>query len=249
MPNYVPISTELHRHKHWGHRTSLDFAKSDTVAPLFVSELASAAQAMPIAFIKQGQGFALVVVMGLKPAQNLFISTEGAWLSEYMPVSYRSSPFQLLAVAGKDDEQIFCIDEECIVEGPQGTPFFNDDGSITEALSSSFEMVKAFNATRQQTQNICNVLAAHDVIQPWELELDNGREKQTVEGLYKVDEAIFNSLADAAFLELRQVGALPLVFSQLLSLQKISVLAKLVRQTEAETVEPVKSDTFSFAGL
>ncbi len=249
MPNYVPISTELHRNKHFNQRTSLDFARSDTVATLYVSELANAAQAMPIAFIKQEQDFMLVVVMGLKPGQNLFISSGGVWLSDYMPVTYRSSPFQLLNVPGKDDEQVFCIDEECITDGPQGTPFFKDDGSVEESLSSAFEVIKGFNATRSQTQAICNILVAHDVIQPWELELDNGKEKQIVEGLYKVDEVIFNSLSDAAFLELRRAGALPLVFSQLLSMQKIGVLAKLIYQKESEVAEPVESDTFSFAGL
>lgn len=254
MPTYAAISHELHRNKRWLRHTSLAFSKTDTVAPLFVNELAAAVQAMPIAFVKQEQGFVLVVVMGLRPGENLLVSAEGKWLAEYMPVTYRSSPFELLAVTGLEGQQVLCIDEGCVTEGAEGEPFFNENGEVTGAISEIFKLVKQFNASRQLTQNICAVLAAHDLISPWKIVLNNGVEEQSVAGLYKIDEAVLNTLSDEAFLALRQAGALPVVYCQLLSMQKIDALAQRIQPPKAEPSTKaeesgVRSETFDFSGL
>jgi len=254
MPTYAAISHEIHRNKRWLRRTSLAFSKTDTVAPLFVNELAAALQAMPIAFVKQAQGFVLVVVMGLRSGENLWVSAEGKWMAEYMPVTYRSSPFELLAVTGQEGQQVLCIDEDCVTEGAEGEPFFYENGEVTAAVSEIFKLVKQFNASRQLTQNMCAVLAEHDLISPWKIGLKNGVEEQAVAGLYKIDEAVLNTLSDEVFLILRQAGALPLVYSQLLSMQKMDSLAQRIQPPKAEPstsaeTPSVASETFDFSGL
>jgi hypothetical protein len=254
MPTYAAISHELHRNKRWLRRTSLAFSRTDTVAPLFVNELAAAVQAMPIAFVKQAQGFVLVVVMGLKPGENVWVSAEGKWLADYMPVTYRSSPFELLAVTGQEGQQVLCIDQDCVTDSAEGEPFFYENGEVTAAISEVFKLVKQFNASRQLTQNMCAVLAEHGLISPWEIGLNNGVEQQSVAGLYKIDEALLNALSDEAFLALRQAGALPLVYCQLLSMQKIDALAQRIQPPKAEpstkaAAPSVASETFDFSGL
>lgn len=255
MPNYIPISIELHEDKHWVRHTSIAFAKADTVAVLYANELVSAMHAMPIAFIRQEQGFALVVVMGLNPGENLFVSADGRWLSNYMPVTYRSSPFELLNVAGSENQQTLCIDEACVTENTEGEPFFNEEGKITESIAQAFEMVQNFNKARQLTHQICSVLAEHNLIEPWEITLNNGTEGLPVNGLYKVNETALNALSNEAFLTLRHANALPVAYAQLLSMQKLDVLTQLIQlaqassPTEAAGETDFERETFNFSGL
>lgn len=248
---YVPISQEALAGKRWLRHTSMAFAKNDTVAPVFVNELPIAIQALPVAFIKQGDVFIPVVVMGLKPGQNLCVSADGKWASEYMPVTYRSSPFELLAIDGWAGQQTLCIDEKCITDG-EGEPFFTQDGEITETIKNVFELVQQFNSARPLTLHMCNVLAQYDLIKPWPLVLDDGFSEQAVTGLYKIDEEAFNALSDEDFLAVRKAHALPLVYSQMLSMHKLAALAERLKKETITAVSIEKSrstDTFNFGGL
>lgn len=256
MTNYVPISTEDHRDKRWVRHTSLMFAKAETISPLYVNELAPALQAMPIAFIKQDDGFALVVVMGVRPSENLFISGTGAWMAPYVPIVYRSSPFELWsAYTDGNHQEILCIDDTCVRSDDEGEPFFNEDGQVSDSIRVVMDQVKQLNASRQLTQLVCAALAEHDLIVPWPIVLKDSEEDRTVNGLYQIDETALNNLSNDAFAALRKVGALPVAYSQLLSMINISILAGLVSRPElyesaaSSTGQGQASDTFDFAGL
>lgn len=248
---YVPITRDTLAEKRWLRHTSMAFAKNDTVAPIFLNELPIAIQAMPVAFIKQGESYLLVVVMGLMPGQNLFVTTDGKWNSAYMPVTYRSSPFELMAIKEWNDQKTLCIDENCITEG-QGEPFFDENGEITSTILEAFQLVQQFNSLRPLTKSICDLLAGHNLIKPWPLVLNDGIKEQSVGGLYQVNEEAFNALPDEIFLEIRRSHALPLIYSQMLSMQKVSILGELLRQetTRAASIEKSRgTDTFNFGGL
>lgn len=248
---YVPISREAHDEKFWIAHTSLLFAKNDVVAPIFVNELPLAIQSIPVAFIKQDDRFVLVAVMGLREKENLLISLDGKWLTSFMPVIYRSSPFEYLAVSGQENQYVLCIDDACITEGP-GQPFFKEDGSITETIAEVFKLVQQFNATRKLTNDICEALTKHNLIQPWSIRLSDGNEDRDVIGFYRIDEAALNNLSDQDFLDLRKSHALPTIYSQLLSMHKISYLQeRLIQETMASesAKQKLSNDTFSFSGL
>jgi len=248
---YVPINREALADKHWRRHASIAFAKNDTVTPLYVNELAIALQALPIAFVQQEDRFSLVVIVGLRPGENLLVSAANTWLSEYLPVSYRSSPFELIPLSGNESQYAMCIDEECITDTDEGEPFFNEAGEINEDLGKLFELLKQFNAGRQQTQNICAALAKHNLIVPWPMVLEQDTETLNVNGLYQIDESALNALSDEAFLDLKRSHALPVAYAQLLSMHKISGFGELMRQRAATTKidKQPATDTFNFAGL
>lgn len=250
---YVPISLESHGKKRWLRHTSLSFAKGDTATPLFANEIAEALQAMPIAFIRQNDRFTLVVVMGLRPGENLFVDENNAWQSKYLPVIYRSSPFELVPVQGQDDQTILCIDDKCISDTDEGEAFFSEAGDVSDNIINIFELLKKFNAFRTLTENICAVLSDLNLIAPWPLKLHDGNEELSVNGLYRVNEEALNELSDEDFLKARNTHALPLAYAQLLSMKNIDVLSELLRrkiQADASKVKPsFGNDTFNFAGL
>jgi len=250
---YVPISHDLHGKKRWLRHTSLSFAKGDTATPLFVNEIADALQSMPIAFIKQNDRFVLAVVMGLRPGENLFVDENNAWLSVYMPVIYRSSPFELIPVDGQNEQTVLCIDEKCISDTDKGEEFFSDNGDISDTIKQTFEFLQNMNSFRMLTENICSVLTDLNLISPWPLTLNNGDEELSVNGLYRINEAALNDLSSEDFLKARSAHVLPIAYAQLLSMKKIDILAEILRRKLQKEASKNKlgfaSETFNFAGL
>jgi hypothetical protein len=254
MANYIPVSQELHKNKHWQRHTSITFAKGDTVTPLFINDLTAALQELPIAFIKQGDHFVLVAVLGLNPGQNLYISPDGKWLANFVPAAYRSSPFELLSILGNESEKTFCIDESYVTDIASDELFFNEDGSLTDVTLHYFETVKDINTNRQFTQHVCAVLNEHNLLEPWNITLDKDGEKQSVTGLYRINEAALNSLSDEVFLILRHSHALTTAYAQLFSMQNLPILPRLIHQHQmlssaSNKKSSIENETFNFSGL
>jgi len=58
--------------------------------------------------------------------------------------------------------------------------------------------------------------------------LKTGTGEQQIAGLFRTDEAALNQLPGEALLEVRQAGALPLAYCQLLSMQHLPLLGGLI---------------------
>ncbi|MCO8164184.1 SapC family protein [Pseudomonas sp. 21LCFQ010] len=253
MPSYIPVSHSLLGDKRWRPHPSLVFAKADNVTPLLVSEVTMAAETLPIGFIKIDDQFSMVVLMGIRSGENLLVSESHQWIGEYMPVAYRSSPFDLRLLDNESGQQALCVDESCITEAddPQGYPFFTAEGEVAEATAKAFAQVQQFYTSRPLTNLISAKLAEHNLLTPWPLGVEVDGEQIAVNGLYQINEKALNQLPDAAFLELRQCYALPVAYAQLLSMSKIKFLAALLQQRKRTAEVPASggSETFSFAGL
>lgn len=250
MISYVPINSDDHLEKNWIKHGSLAFAKTDTVAPLYVNEIGDALHEMPIAFVKNGDRYELVVVMGLRPNENLFVSEQNIWQSRYIPVVYRSSPFNLLPISNSG-QSAFCIDASCVTDNTVGEPFFNEAGEITESVKQAFELVKKLNEHRGLTENLCDVLKDFNLIEPWNLTIQTEDDQLNVNGLYKVSEKNLNTLADADFLALRKSGTLPIAYAQIISSKKVNNLAEILSKKIQLNTQKThqQKDTFSFEGL
>lgn len=230
MANRQPISLSRHRERRWARYADYRFAAADALAPLVVQELPKAVMSLPIGFIAQPDGYGLVAVQSLQPGQNLFVSADGRWLGGYVPAVYRGYPFAL--VKTEDDQQVLCIDEDSglVLDAPQpeqGEPFFADDDQPAEPLRKVLEFLQQVAANRAQSERLCALLAEHELIQPWPLKVTTPDGERPVEGLYRIDEAALDALAPEPFEALRQAGALPLIYCQLLSMQHVALLGKL----------------------
>ncbi|MFS2161955.1 SapC family protein [Pseudomonas sp. Pseusp122] len=248
---YIPINLEEHKDKSWVRHPTLSFAKKDTVAPVFINEVALALHSLPLAFVKQGERFVLVVVMGLKPGENLLVSEDGKWLSHFLPATYRCSPFELIEIPNSQ-EQVLCIDETRISNKSVGDPFFKESGEISESVSEAFDFIKGLYSARIATQIACSKLSEHNLIMPWDVKLDNDGEIETVNGLYKIDETALYGLTDEGFLDLRESGAIGVIYAQLFSGTKLRTLSNLMaehRQNASKSVKKSGGDIFDFSGL
>ncbi|MDP3760609.1 MAG: SapC family protein [Ramlibacter sp.] len=252
MPNIQPLTLEKHGSKRWLRNSSYAFAAKDVVAPLVLAEIPTAAAALPIGFMLHQGACVPVAVLGLVPGQNLFVDSTGRWLGQYIPAFYRAYPFYL--VPGNDGSQVLCIDESSglVTDGPQGEPFFTPEQKPVKVIADVLAFLGRISASRKITENVCGLLQKHHLIQPWSLKLQTGRSERAVEGLLRIDDAALNALPAEPFLELRNAGALPLVYGQLLAMQNLSMLPQLARAHAeagpAATPRPM-GDTLDFSGL
>jgi len=236
MSKITVLSNEQHSRFRWQRYTSYAFAQAEAIVPLVISELPKAIMSLPVAFICQEGVYVPVAVLGLKPGQNLLVDQSGKWLGGYVPATLRGYPFLLVQ---HSDQLVMCVDEESglVNDSQAGELLFGDDGKITESVQAVLDFLVHIQQSRAHTEVACAALERHGCIRPWAIthKLDAQKERK-IEGLFQIDESALNALADDAFLELRQAGALLLAYCQLLSVQHLPLLAHLA---EARTSAPV----------
>jgi hypothetical protein len=227
MSTIAALSKDRHADKRWKRYSNYTFAKADAVAPLLISELPKALLSLPIAFIRQEDAYLPVAVLGLEAGKNLLVAPDGRWAGQYVPAVFRAYPFLL---AKQDEQLILCVNEASglIVEGAEGEALFDDEGKPTAAIQTVLDFLVNVENSRQATATACAALEKHGCIRAWpithKVSTDNERK---IEGLFQIDESALNALADDAFIELKNTGALLLAYAQLLSMQHLSSLGQL----------------------
>lgn len=245
---FTVITKEQFSGKAWRRHASYAFAAGGNLIPMVASELARAVPAMPLGFVKSGDGFQLVAITALQPGANLFVAPDGRWLGAYVPAAVRGYPFRLVKPQGRT-ESVLCIDEASglVVEAGQGEAFFDKDGLPGKVLKNVLELLSQVERSRIATQAAVDALAAAKLVQPWLLNIKRGERNIPMTGLFRIDEAALNALKNKAFLALRQSGALTTAYAQLLSMNQIGVLQRLL-QIQAKLrapAPPVVKNTFA----
>ncbi len=234
MASYLPLSTTTHAGQRWQRAADYHFAAHDAVVALVAQELPKAMLALPIGFVATGEAFTVVAVQGLTPGQNLWVAPDGRWLGSYTPAAYRGHPFALRSAEG--GQQVLCIDQASLLpsSSAQGEPLLSSDGTPAPAVQQVLEFLTQVQANAEATARICAVLQQHQLIAPWPVTVQDGHSERPVQGLYRIDEAALNALPAEAFEAVRQAGALPVAYCQLLSMQHLPWLGQLAREHDAQ---------------
>ena len=234
MPNFIPITKNDFTGKHWTRPTAYSIAAKDTVCPLVMQELPKVQLSLPIAIAYINEQPVPVAVQGIKPNSNLLVDKAGKWIGKYIPAAYRGYPF-VLANTKEGDQQILCFDQDSsLLDDKKGEDFFADNGEPSEAVKGILDFLTQVQNNRTVTQRICSLLHAKNLIQPWPIKLKTADGEVPVAGLFRIDEKALNGLDKETFEEIRQAGALPLIYCQLLSMQHLQALASLAAQIEKQ---------------
>lgn len=246
MPAYKAITKTDFEHLKWKRYDSFQFAAFDAVAPLVVQELAKACMSLPITFIKQEDQYITAVLQGLQQDQNLCVAPDGRWIGTYTPALYRGYPFTL--AQADNDQLVLCVDMDSgLISEYFDESFFDAEGEPAQSVKDVLDFLQQVRNNRQLTLRLCAALDAEGLIQPWPIKIKGKDDtEQTIEGLYRIDEAKFNALDADALHRVHQSGALPVVYCQLLSMQHIHTLGKLA-EAHAE-LQPQDVDIESLFG-
>ncbi len=228
MGKLVPLSRSLHSTKTWARPTSYAFAARDTLVPVAALELSRLAAEMPLAFVQNGDQYILSALLSVQPGRNLFVGPDGRWLVNTIPAVYRAYPFRLARTPGTEQMSV-CVDEDggLIRDAGAGEAFFSPEGEISTSLKPLVELLKAIENGRASLEQAGRALAQAGLLVPWDIKLRVGERDLEVKGAWRVDEGRLRALDDAAFLALRQDGALGIAYAQMLSMNRVEVLARL----------------------
>lgn len=224
-PQIHPLTVERHAAQRWQHHPDYRFAAQQPLAPLAGFELQQAATCLPMAFLAQGGTWVAAAILGVPPATNLCVTPDGRWTRPYVPAVLRADPFSLYKA--DSGQWLLCVDEASgqVRAGPQGEPFYAEDGQLTPTLQAILKLLARVEQGRQAVQRAAAALHAHGLLVPWSIRINTDAGAQAVRGLFRVDEAALGQLPAEALQTLMQAGALALAYAQLLSMQHFATLA------------------------
>ncbi|KXB09106.1 hypothetical protein AKJ60_00930 [candidate division MSBL1 archaeon SCGC-AAA385M11] len=229
MLNWIAISLSQHATKYFLPRQRYFFASGQQVIPILLAELAKLIPHYSLGFIHQDDTYQPVVLTGLGGGQNLYVNHDGKWLASYVPAFLRSHPFRLLT--NENNNLVFCIHEEHLVDNTQGRPLFDQEGNLTEPVQETLNFLNECENNRKVNQAAGQALYKAGVIEKWPLQIQQqeGQEPLKVEGLYRISEQSLNELDAPTFAGLRKSGALALAYAQLFSMNQINRFTELAK--------------------
>lgn len=242
----VPITKEAFGNKRFKRNFTYHFARHDAIATLTLQELPAAMLQVPIAFAKVNDQLMPVVIQGLGESKNLFVAPDGRWIGRYLPMCYRFQPFLLASL--EDGRQVLCCEDSSdLLSESDGEPFFEPADSLSPVLSAILKILGQHARNRQVTLKVSELLEQHGLITQWPIKLkDQASDKEVaLEGLYRVDESAFGQLEPSTLALVRDGGALPLMYCQLLSMQHLPMLGRLSNahvEAERSTLAPELAD-------
>jgi hypothetical protein len=197
------------------------FVGTSHVVPLTVTEFAPAALSYPVVFL--GDAKMPVAIMGLRQAENLFITPEGEFRPEaYIPAYVRRYPF-VFANDAAAQRMILCIDRAApfIVEGGQAPLFV--DGQPSDYVNQAMEFCNNFEQERMRTESFVKLLSDLDLFEVKEAVFTprdaNGQpgQPQKLADYFAVSEEKLKGLSPEKLAELRDNGALGQIYAHLVS--------------------------------
>ncbi len=234
----VPISREIHARTKVRPLSSLSFARETATVQVCGAEIAAIGQELPVVFARSGDGFIPVALLGFRPQQNLLIDPQGRWLGHHLPAVWRRGPFRLAHIAGEaEGKMALCLDDsdEHLNES-EGQSLFDESGAPTALVNTASALLTQIERDARMTHALCATLDRFELIVPWDLDITQpDGTAQRVGGLFRVDEARIATLSADALVEVRDAGALPVIYAHLLSLSKISTLGRLARLANERT--------------
>ena len=242
MPRYQALTPDAFAHLRCARTAHYRHAATSVLTPLALVEVFKACMVLPLAFVQQGAAgqepaparYSLAALQGLQPGVNLCVApSDGRWLAPYVPARHRCQPFAL--AHAQHDRVVLCVDADSPLLGQQGEALFDAQGQPSAYVRQMLGFVEQLHAGQQRLDALCAVLAGEGLIAPWPLSVQHAGGEQTLEGLHCIDEARLQQLDAPALARIRDAGALPVVYAQLLSMQHVQALSALAAQRAGQS--------------
>jgi hypothetical protein len=239
-----PVALNRERHRQLRLTVSPDhflFAARTNAVPIASSEFAEVARDYPIVFVGGETGpINVAALVGLRQDENLMVDEQGRWASGcYIPAFARRYPF-ILARTGADQPLTVCVDE--VYKGLSnafGEPLFDELGVETLLMKRVLDFLRSFHAESEQTMQFAQRLRELGLLVPKVIQIDRAGHKQTLQGLWTVDESRLRGIADERVVELFHAGYLAWISAHLLSLGSLArLVARLDQHSQIATTAP-----------
>lgn len=229
MTNYVALSKIEHSEVKIQTVSTLPEYSGISFLPIYGIEISKLSLKFPLAFASDGKdNYSLCILCSLSEEMpNGWLDHDNKWVGDYLPATIRQKPFTILK--NSEDQLVVCIDEESELIGDEGESIFVE-GELTENMLQFIESLKACYVSGQNVQQIILQLKELELIIPWDIHfLDEKQVHTESKGAFRIDEEMLFNLSDQQWLSLKNKGALPLIYAQLLSMGNLKVLLSNLR--------------------
>jgi len=191
-------------------------------------EVAETSKYYPLFFVKDGENFSPIALLGVDTNHNLFVSKNGEWVKgKYIPTLVRLYPF-VFTKTDKSDENSVSIAYDKDFDGLNsgGERFLNDDASLTEFGSRVMKFSEDTFSALNQTRQMLSVITGLNLLEQVDITLGKDSEKEKkISGLFQINPKKLNDLNDENLLKLTKSGTLHMIYNHLDSLTNFDNLA------------------------
>lgn len=238
----VALNPDSHRNLRFNAtQVNYGFARDCIAVAIACTEIAQASQEYPVVFVRgQDQQFHLVVLLGVREGENLFVNAAGQWDGAYIPVCMQHYPF-VIADDSQAEPLIVSVDESCAaLNAESGILLIDDQGLLQQRLSDELQFIQDFQKEIARTGLMLRQLAELDLFVPLNVAVSGGA-AVPVGDLYSIDSDRFKLIEATALPDLFHSGALRLVFSHMDSLDNIRKLSNkaMLRAVEKQIIPGV----------
>jgi hypothetical protein len=235
--NPIFLNSVTHRSVRVAPVSNYLFAKTLNSVVIVGQEFLESAKFYPVVFTRsKDQEIVPVTILGLRDADNLFVSEEGAWKDgAYVPAFFRRYPFILASNVDQDGSFAVCVDSQFEGFGKKdGMALFNEKGEVTEEFGRVIEFLKNYQAQHTATKDMIRLLEEYGLFKDVSANITlPAGEKLGFAGLMMIDEMAMLNLEDGKVLNLFRRGFLSWIYAHLYSLSNFRVLMVLAA-AEAE---------------
>jgi SapC. len=231
--NVTVLSYEEHKELKLRPVAGFSFAEAMHWAPVAGVEFDQASHSYPIMFVGETNedgytSITPILLLGLSADRNDYIDADHNWKAEtYLPAFVRRYPFIFAKVGDEEaDELAVCFDAG--FEGfneQEGYPLFNEDGSLSDFLTDTINLISDFNAELDQTQEFIELLMQYDLLVERNIDIRNGHGTAFhLPGFLVINEEALTNLGQEQLETLNERGFLGWAFAHLASLSNLSTL-------------------------
>jgi hypothetical protein len=192
-------------------------AKTLGAVALNYREMPEVAKHYPIFFVKDGDSFTPVALLGVDNNHNLFTNRSGEWSKgRYIPTLVRLYPFVFTKTDPKDENSVsIAYDSE--YEGlNSGEKFFKDDGSLSQFGEKVMKFSEETFTALNQTKQMLKLAGELELLSQIDVTLGKEGDKQhKITGLYQVSGEKLNKLSDENLLKITKSGLLHIIYNHL----------------------------------
>ena len=249
MNNWVAISKSEHGESRWKQRDHYQMFANEIIAPILPQELGKLISDYVLGFVRAGESFQAVALLGVEEGKNLYVSSEGRWLAMYVPAAYRAFPFAL--ANGEEDNRILCIEESYLSQDSEDQRLFDEESNLAEFTQEILGFLQSREQSYISANSATKLIVENQLLKEWPLVISAAYDSSAsrMEGFYSIDEEKLNNLEASTLGTLRQHGALALAYAQLLSMSQTEQISRRLefQRNQAQPGEAVAdlSELFS----
>jgi len=219
----VPVSAARQGDVSVEANDSFAFSADVNAVPLMAVEFPRAAAEYAIVFTAEGENVMPAVILGVRNAQNLYLTPDSRWKADYIPAFIRRYPFVFSSGDGKS--LTLCIDESHpgVNRLGKGNALFGADNKPTPYVEKVLEFLKEFQIQFERTRQFCRHIKELQLLEPMQANVTTPQgEKIALGGFLGVKRERLRQLSGEQLEKLVKTDELELLYLHLASLSNFT---------------------------